>query len=75
MFICDDKIYCLCCSPECITTKRGIKVNRRPILEIVERNYSGTRLDIYSCPKCGKFFQVSYRINKVEMLEDWGKDD
>lgn len=34
-------------------------------LECSDANYSGTGTDMANCPKCGRGFCVSYKIDKV----------
>jgi len=34
-------------------------------LELAETNYSGCGVDIAVCPRCGRTFQVSYKVDEV----------
>ena len=59
--------YCLCC-PKWIN-KNGKEKGQE--LEITETNYSGCGVDIWSCPECGRGFQISYKVDKITRAEDW----
>ncbi len=44
---------------------------RRVPLECSERNYSGCSVDIANCPKCGRAYQVSYRVAEVARVNSF----
>lgn len=52
---------------ECPACPRvGTRQGERGVeLEVVRDNYSGCGVDICRCPKCGKYFQVSYKIDEI----------
>lgn len=39
-------------------------------MECTERSYSGTGTDIFVCPKCGKDFFVSYKVDTIIPVEE-----
>lgn len=59
--------------PECPPLKPN---NPRTGVKMIEsdKNYSGTGVDMYNCPKCGKGFAVSYMVAKVSRDPDWDVD-
>lgn len=50
------------------TCRTGVK------MELSDRNYSGTGVDMYNCPKCGKGFAVSYKVASVVREPNWDVD-
>lgn len=64
------KVEMSCC-PECppIKDKKGRIIG--PWLRLTERNYSGTGVDMVYCEKCGKGFQVSYKVDQIIRAKDW----
>jgi len=37
-------------------------------LDIYITNYSGCGVDIAECPRCGKRFQISYKVDEIEQV-------
>lgn len=66
--------------PECPPViGQGLFVNRprcRTGVKMVlsDKNYSGTGVDMYNCPKCGKGFAVSYNVAAVVHDPSWDVD-
>jgi hypothetical protein len=62
-----ETVYCPACPPFWI----GKKNKRRGDLplQLLERNYSGTGVDIAFCPNCNKKFAVHYQVAKVEPID------
>jgi len=54
--------------PECPGTG---KRQRKPVLEMLSKNYSGCSVDFGGCPECGKAWQVSYKIDNMTHEADW----
>lgn len=48
--------------PDCKVKGR----RRNPLVECIERNYSGCGRDIGRCPECGHGFEVAYQIKAVK---------
>jgi hypothetical protein len=40
-----------------------------PVLECIESNYHGCCVDVGECPKCGKIFNVSFKVDTVEEIK------
>lgn len=58
--------------PHCpaVVNRRGERCD--VALELVVSDYSGCGVDIADCPRCGRTFQVSYRVDAVtELDEHW----
>lgn len=56
--------------PKCPAIHAG-KSGRRidpPLVEVAS-NYSGTGVDIASCPRCDKSFQISYKVDEIVEIE------
>lgn len=64
-------IFCPACRP--ILRTNGEQIGRH--MELVEDNYSGTREDIYQCEACKRIFAVSYKVDEITHLTDWGGND
>jgi hypothetical protein len=64
-------IMCPKCEP--IKRKNGQIIGVR--LEITERNYSGTSIDIADCPNCNRIFSISYKVDEILHLKDFGGND
>ena len=47
------------------------KSNRRPMLENIEDNYSGTSADVGQCPLCKKAWWITYTAVVGERAEEW----
>jgi hypothetical protein len=56
------------CPAKCVT---GGKKKRPVNLKLIERNYSGCGVDTAYCPKCGKGYEVSYRVDAVTPEPAW----
>lgn len=39
-------------------------------LDLVEENYSGCGVDHARCPQCNKLFQILYKVDKIEEIND-----
>ena len=67
MFYTNDKVFCPVCEP---IYHRKIKDKIvGPILECIETNYHGCGVDHAECPKCKKFFSVSYKVDTIEEIK------
>jgi hypothetical protein len=54
--------------PECL----GVgKRNRKPVLLVQSRNYSGSSTDMGACEECGHSYSISYKIDKMERCLSW----
>lgn len=69
----EDELFCPACPPQMRTQRRRIKgeivteeIRWGIRLVLVEDNFHGTGVDLFSCPQCEKDFWVSYKIDKVE---------
>ena len=52
--------YCLICPP---VSYKGNRIDQP--LQLIQKNYSGCRVDIASCPSCKRTFQISYKVDKI----------
>lgn len=62
--------------PTC-TEEFGRKTSRQTRavpLELLKRNYSGCGVDMAYCPKCGKGYCVSYKVDQVIHNPAWNVD-
>jgi len=55
----NDSAFC----PICPRTRYDVR------LEMAERNYSGTGVDLMTCPSCKKDFFVTYKIDRITEVE------
>lgn len=55
--------YCASCKPI------GVK-KLQPVLELINQNYSGCGVDIGKCPNCDKYYQISYKVDKIIDITD-----
>lgn len=60
-------VWCPICEPK--LNARGRRIDQ-PLVES-DANYSGTGTDMANCPKCGKGFCISYKIDTVQRAEEW----
>jgi hypothetical protein len=40
-------------------------------LTVVEKNYSGCSIDFGRCSKCGKAWQISFKVDEIKRIPDW----
>jgi hypothetical protein len=59
-------IFC----PKCPPVKDRSGRQRGELLECSDSNYSGTVTDMANCPKCGRGFCISYKIDKITHCAD-----
>lgn len=64
-------LFCPDCKPR--RTHLGKQFNAR--LEVVERNYSGTGIDITHCTDCGHCFEVTYKVDTIRRDMGWEDKD
>lgn len=57
--------YCPVCPPTFRHPKNKEPVRTGVRLELSESNYSGCGVDIAQCPECKKYFQISYKVDKI----------
>lgn len=57
--------------PECkpVFNRQNRRVGQ--VLTCVESNYHGCGVDMANCEKCGKGFQISFKIDKIERAPEW----
>jgi len=62
-----DRVYC----PECPPVFHRVRTEEQvgPTLDCVESNYSGCCVDHAQCPKCEKYFSISYKVDAIEEIE------
>lgn len=71
MFYTNNSVFCPKCEPVYVKSKFG--VHRIGLhLDCIIENYSGCSVDIGECPRCGRRFQVSYRVDKIVEIEQNG---
>jgi len=66
----DGPVRCPSCKPH--KNKKGKIIG--PNLTLSESNYSGYGVDMANCPECGKGFQISFKIDKIERAPSWDVD-
>lgn len=47
------------------------KRNRKPLLIVAERNYSGCSVDYGYCEECGKAWCISYKVDEMVRAPEW----
>jgi len=55
-----------CPNPECVF---GRNHDRRPVLDMIENNVSGSGVDMMVCGSCEREYYVSYKIDKIERMD------
>jgi hypothetical protein len=60
--------------PDCpvcpiVLNRRGNKINYAQLI-LIESNYSGCGVDIAECPNCKKVFQISYKIDEIQEVNN-----
>lgn len=59
--------YCLVCPAEYAGKDHDRRYGVRLVL--TESNCSGTGADLADCPRCGRIFQITYRVDKITELK------
>ena len=67
MFYTHETVFCPTCPPV-FHRKRPLR-QVGPVLECTITNYSGCSVDFGECPKCGKRFQVPYKVDEITEIE------
>jgi hypothetical protein len=60
-----------CLAIECPDCSPMGKRPRKPLLDCVERNYSGCGADIGRCPECGHGFEISFKVDAITREDNW----
>lgn len=51
--------------------RKSARQTRAVPLKLIEHNYSGCGVDMAYCPKCGKGYCVSYKVDKITPDPAW----
>jgi len=62
----EPELYPRCTNPECVF---GRNRDRKPPLDMIESNVSGTGIDHMVCNVCRREYYVSYKIDKITRID------